>query len=113
MTYYRVLKIVIWFKLTEKPKLPENYQEQTWEKLSEAVIAIQTSRSIKYSLEDLYQAVQNMCNHNMASSTYESLKGNLTLLFYITYDCYNYLNILECTILLLLLSISYISLVMP
>lgn len=59
----------------EKPKLPENYQEETWQKLSEAVVAIQTSRSIRYSLEDLYQAVQNMCNHDMASSTYENLKS--------------------------------------
>jgi len=59
--------------LKEKPKLPDNYQEKTWEKLAEAVVAIQTSKSIEYSLEDLYQAVQNMCNHNMASTTYSSL----------------------------------------
>ncbi|CAB0018662.1 unnamed protein product, partial [Nesidiocoris tenuis] len=56
-----------------KPRLPENYQEVTWEKLSEAVVAIQTSRPIQYSLEDLYQAVQNMCNHNMSSVTYTNL----------------------------------------
>ncbi|XP_015188193.1 PREDICTED: cullin-4A-like isoform X1 [Polistes dominula] len=59
-----------------KPKLPENYQEQTWEKLQEAVIAIQTSKSIRYSLEELYQAVENMCNHKMASTLY----ANLTIL---------------------------------
>ncbi|KAF6211064.1 hypothetical protein GE061_014177 [Apolygus lucorum] len=63
--------------LKELPRLPENYQEATWEKLSEAVVAIQTSRPIQYSLEDLYQAVQNMCNHNMASITYTNLT-NLT-----------------------------------
>ncbi|XP_073989923.1 cullin 4 isoform X1 [Rhodnius prolixus] len=63
--------------LKEKPRLPENYQEETWDRLAEAVVAIQTSRSIEYSLEDLYQAVQNMCNHNMASTTYTSLT-NLT-----------------------------------
>ncbi|KOX71193.1 Cullin-4B [Melipona quadrifasciata] len=56
-----------------KPKLPENYQEQTWEKLQEAVIAIQTSKSIRYSLEELYQAVENMCNHKMASTLYTKL----------------------------------------
>ncbi|OAD56053.1 Cullin-4B [Eufriesea mexicana] len=56
-----------------KPKLPENYQEQTWEKLQEAVIAIQTSKSIRYSLEELYQAVENMCNHKMASTLYKKL----------------------------------------
>ena len=57
----------------EKPKLPENYEEQTWEKLKEAVIAIQTSKSIRYSLEELYQAVENMCNHKMASHLYLNL----------------------------------------
>ncbi|XP_012281134.1 cullin-4A [Orussus abietinus] len=56
-----------------KPKLPENYQEQTWEKLREAVVAIQTSKSIHYSLEELYQAVENMCNHKMASTLYTKL----------------------------------------
>ena len=59
-----------------KPKLPENYQEETWEKLQEAVVAIQTSKSIRYSLEELYQAVENMCNHKMASTLY----SNLTIL---------------------------------
>lgn len=59
----------------EKPKLPENYQEKTWEKLTEAVVAIQTSKSITYSLEELYQAVENMCNHKMASTLYTNLKA--------------------------------------
>ncbi|KAJ1531537.1 hypothetical protein ONE63_000212 [Megalurothrips usitatus] len=57
----------------EKPKLPDNYEEQTWEKLKEAVIAIQTSKSIRYSLEELYQAVENMCNHKMAPHLYLNL----------------------------------------
>ncbi|XP_046414629.1 cullin-4A isoform X2 [Neodiprion virginianus] len=56
-----------------KPKLPDNYQERTWEKLREAVVAIQTSKSIRYSLEELYQAVENMCNHKMASTLYANL----------------------------------------
>lgn len=41
--------------LTEKPKLPENYTRETWQKLKEAVEAIQNSTSIKYNLEELYQ----------------------------------------------------------
>jgi len=59
----------------EKPKLPDNYQEQTWDKLKEAVVAIQTSKSIRYRLEELYQAVENMCNHKMASTLYVNLTG--------------------------------------
>lgn len=49
-----------------KPNLPENYQETTWSKLREAVIAIQTSKAIAYSLEELYQAVENMCSHKVS-----------------------------------------------
>ncbi|CAH1639944.1 unnamed protein product [Spodoptera littoralis] len=56
-----------------KPNLPENYQETTWSKLREAVIAIQTSKAIAYSLEELYQAVENMCSHKMASQLYVNL----------------------------------------
>ncbi|CAK1540298.1 unnamed protein product [Leptosia nina] len=56
-----------------KPNLPENYQETTWSKLREAVIAIQTSKAITYSLEELYQAVENMCSHKMASQLYVNL----------------------------------------
>lgn len=41
--------------LPEKPKLPENYTQETWQKLKEAVEAIQNSTSIKYNLEELYQ----------------------------------------------------------
>ncbi|XP_028036248.1 cullin-4B [Bombyx mandarina] len=56
-----------------KPNLPDNYQETTWSKLREAVVAIQTSKSIAYSLEELYQAVENMCSHKMASQLYVNL----------------------------------------
>lgn len=41
--------------LLDKPKLPENYTDETWQKLKEAVEAIQNSTSIKYNLEELYQ----------------------------------------------------------
>lgn len=44
---------IISFK--DKPKLPENYTDETWQKLKEAVEAIQNSTSIKYNLEELYQ----------------------------------------------------------
>ncbi len=41
--------------ISDKPKLPENYTNETWQKLKEAVEAIQNSTSIKYNLEELYQ----------------------------------------------------------
>ncbi|XP_063967788.1 cullin-4A-like [Lytechinus pictus] len=57
-----------------KPVLPANYQQQTWDRLKEAVQAIHNSRPIKYSLEELYQAVENMCSHKMSASLYDQLK---------------------------------------
>ncbi|XP_072285370.1 cullin-4B-like [Pyxicephalus adspersus] len=44
----------------DKPKLPENYTDETWQKLKEAVEAIQNSTSIKYNLEELYQALYTL-----------------------------------------------------
>jgi len=44
--------IVCW---SDKPKLPENFQQDTWQKLREAVDAIHKSHSIKSSLEELYK----------------------------------------------------------
>ncbi|KAI5712815.1 hypothetical protein M8J75_011392 [Diaphorina citri] len=70
-----VTKKLVIKNFKEIPKLPENYQEVTWEKLKEAVIAIQTSKSILSSQEELYQAVENMCNHKMAASLYVNLKN--------------------------------------
>lgn len=40
---------------TDRPKLPDNYTQDTWQKLHEAVEAIQSSTSIRYNLEELYQ----------------------------------------------------------
>nr|CAG4635961.1 EOG090X01NX [Eubosmina coregoni] len=71
-----VKKIVI-KSMKEPPRLPDNYLDVAWNKLEEAVIAIQNSRSITSALEDLYQAVQNLCTHNFAPLVYGKLK-NLT-----------------------------------
>ncbi|XP_017126436.1 cullin-4A [Drosophila elegans] len=68
-----VKKIVI-KNFKAKPTLPDNYSEDTYVKLEEAVIAIQLSKPIKYSLEELYQAVVNMCSHKMDAQLYSKLK---------------------------------------
>lgn len=60
--------------LKSEPRLPDDYREQTWSKLEEAVLAIQNSTRNEYSLEELYQAVENMCNHKMAHTIYTSLR---------------------------------------
>ncbi|XP_023656318.1 cullin-4B isoform X1 [Paramormyrops kingsleyae] len=58
----------------EKPKLPENYTDETWQKLKEAVEAVQNSTSIKYNLEELYQAVENLCSHKISPKLYKQLR---------------------------------------
>ncbi|XP_030620491.1 cullin-4B [Chanos chanos] len=58
----------------EKPKLPENYTHETWQKLKEAVEAIQNSTSIRYNLEELYQAVENLCSHKISAKLYKQLR---------------------------------------
>nr|XP_046262852.1 cullin-4B [Scatophagus argus] len=59
----------------DKPKLPENYIQETWQKLKEAVEAIQNSTSIKYNLEELYQAVENLCSHKISAKLYKQLRA--------------------------------------
>lgn len=66
-------KLVI--KNFQTPSLPENYLEVTWRKLEEAVLAIQTSRPISTSLEELYNAVENVCSNKMAAELYKNLQG--------------------------------------
>nr|DBA21038.1 TPA: hypothetical protein GDO54_017759 [Pyxicephalus adspersus] len=58
----------------DKPKLPENYTDDTWQKLKEAVEAIQNSTSIKYNLEELYQAVENLCSYKISATLYKQLR---------------------------------------
>lgn len=57
-----------------KPQLSGDFLPQTWEKLREAVISIQNSKPAGTSLEELYQAVQNLCSNQMASTVYMKLR---------------------------------------
>ncbi|NWR59286.1 CUL4A protein, partial [Bucorvus abyssinicus] len=59
---------------TERPRLPDNYTQDTWQKLHEAVGAIQSSISIKYNLEELYQAVENLCSYKVSATLYKQLR---------------------------------------
>lgn len=68
---------MLFFYIVEKPKLPSDYQQSTWKKLEESVIAIQKQKGIQYTLEELYQAVENMCAHNMSPLLYDNLGGKL------------------------------------
>lgn len=60
--------------LKHSPGLPEDFQERSWGKLERAVLAIQTATSINTSLEELYQAVENLCRHGLAEKVYGQLR---------------------------------------
>jgi cullin-4 len=68
-----VKKLVI-KNLKEKPRLPDDYQQKTWAKLKDAVIAIHTRQPFNSTQEALYQDVENMCCHKMSSGLYSELK---------------------------------------
>jgi len=61
------------FKMKAKPV--DDFQERSWEKLRNAVLAIQTSRPISTSLEELYQMVENLSSMGKAEKVYAQLKG--------------------------------------
>jgi len=60
---------------TEKPKVTDEFQVETLKKLKDSVKAIQNFNPISYCLEELYQAVENMCSYKLAPQLYDSLKG--------------------------------------
>ena len=55
--------------------MPENYHEVSWNKLKEAVVAIQSSKSIATPREELYREVGNMCSYKMAPKIYSKLES--------------------------------------
>lgn len=60
------------FKL--KPQLPPDFEETTWKKLQEAIVAVQHKTPVNASLQELYQAVENLCTHKMEASLFEKLQ---------------------------------------
>ncbi len=61
--------------LSVKPDLPDNYGEKSWEKLQVSIQAVFNQHPISYVLEELYQVVENMCSHGMASKLYLNLEA--------------------------------------
>uniref|UniRef100_A0A8C6PEQ3 Cullin-4A n=1 Tax=Nothobranchius furzeri TaxID=105023 RepID=A0A8C6PEQ3_NOTFU len=73
MTHTNRMKTLSLYEVN-RPKLSENYTEDTWLKLRDAVGAIQNSTSIKYNLEELYQAVENLCSYKVSPTLYKQLR---------------------------------------
>eukprot|EP00735_Rhodelphis_limneticus_P013729 TRINITY_DN7685_c0_g1::TRINITY_DN7685_c0_g1_i1::g.18662::m.18662 TRINITY_DN7685_c0_g1::TRINITY_DN7685_c0_g1_i1::g.18662 ORF type:complete len:792 (-),score=204.80,sp/Q8LGH4/CUL4_ARATH/54.59/0.0,Cullin/PF00888.17/3.4e-161,Cullin_Nedd8/PF10557.4/2.1e+03,Cullin_Nedd8/PF10557.4/1.4e-26 TRINITY_DN7685_c0_g1_i1:237-2612(-) len=56
-----------------KPQLPENFEEDMWCKLRDAVLAIQTTQGVQYPQEELYRAAEDLCFHGKAQVLYQRL----------------------------------------
>lgn len=64
-----------------QPKLPENFEDDTWEKLQQAVVAVQTQQPIATSREELYRAVNDLCVHKMGAKLYDRSVVALTVVY--------------------------------
>ncbi|KAJ1562092.1 hypothetical protein HK096_002128 [Nowakowskiella sp. JEL0078] len=65
--------------LKVKPKLPENFEEDTWEMMKKAIRSIYECKPIHYGMEELYKACEHMCQHKMAESLYRRLNFEIDL----------------------------------
>lgn len=63
---------ILYYSINQvQPKLPENFEDNTWDKLQQAVAAVQGKRPIATSREELYRAVEDLCVHKMGSRLYD------------------------------------------
>ncbi|MED6184277.1 Cullin-4 [Stylosanthes scabra] len=57
-----------------KPTLPTNFEEDTWAKLKSAISAIFLKQPDSCDLENLYQAVSDLCIYKMAGNLYQRIE---------------------------------------
>lgn len=57
-----------------KPKLPDDFETKNWNRLKEAVQAIQSETTVSCSLEELYHSVEDLCVHNLSTKVFTQLR---------------------------------------
>ncbi|KAL5209221.1 hypothetical protein ABZP36_004844 [Zizania latifolia] len=57
-----------------QPKLPKNFEEDTWAVLKDAITAIFLKQKLSCDVEKLYQAAGDLCLHKLGANLYERLK---------------------------------------
>ncbi|KAI8340858.1 Cullin family-domain-containing protein [Chlamydoabsidia padenii] len=67
-------KLMVYDLKVDSPSLPEGYDSDAWNRLQEAVYAIQRNNKPSESLEALYQICENLCQHNHSQQIYNELK---------------------------------------
>ncbi|KAG0338525.1 Cullin-4B [Podila horticola] len=71
-----VKKLVI-KNFTVTPQLPEGYELNTWKVLQQAVQAIQQSKPVESSLEELYKTCENLCHQKFGDNLYNRLSAEV------------------------------------
>ncbi|KAG0088979.1 Cullin-4 [Podila epicladia] len=71
-----VKKLVI-KNFTVTPQLPEDYELNTWKVLQQAVQAIQQSKPVESSLEELYKTCENLCHQKFGDNLYKRLSAEV------------------------------------
>ncbi|KFH62257.1 Cullin 4 [Podila verticillata NRRL 6337] len=71
-----VKKLVI-KNFTVTPQLPEDYELKTWNVLQQAVQAIQQSKPVESSLEELYKTCENLCHQKFGDNLYKRLSAEV------------------------------------
>lgn len=59
------------------PQLPEDYELKTWKVLQQAVQAIQRSKPVESSLEELYKTCENLCHQKFGDNLYKRLSAEV------------------------------------
>lgn len=83
-----VRKLVIKpFKI--QPKLPENFFDETWQKLRTALQAVYHKNASVISKEELYRAVEDLCVQKFAVQLYEKLSAEIEIVACQQVNSYN------------------------
>ncbi|KAF1329324.1 Cullin family protein, partial [Globisporangium splendens] len=65
------------FKVT--PKLPDAFEDDTWNKLEAAITAVHRKQTTSFSREELYRSVEDMCTWKMAARLYKKLEDTCSM----------------------------------
>ena len=71
----KTVKKMIIKPFASTPKLPENFEDDTWEKLKAATLRVQANEPVSASQEELYRAVEDLCLHKMGQRLYQRLEA--------------------------------------
>ncbi|KAG0300704.1 Cullin-4, partial [Dissophora globulifera] len=71
-----VKKLVI-KNFTVTPQLPKDYELERWKVLQQAVWAIQQSKPVTSSLEELYKTCENLCHQKYGDTLYKNLSSEI------------------------------------